>query len=453
MAGPNAGGILVVHDTGVAFSTDTPLPPVSEPPASCGQLDLQAEPGFVGIWKVYAVFPTGSSPHLKGVSWGIHFNLAGGSGVVVNTAGLSNPGDFEVTQGGWPNTSDASIGEAFSAGTRLGQIEECYWFAGYGYLGGAGEPAFFCTQPHAVQPPQFVDDGYTGTVLRDDIAGFGCLGFGAPGSAPCPPEPGACCVYDEAGTCLFIYQTECIGPDQTWHGGPCDPNPCPLKPPTGSCCTGDDLGTCLVTEAAACTGVWTFHGVCDPNPCPIPTGACCTGAPDWLCTVTIKTDCAFLWIRDGVCAPTSSCPPEPIGSCCYHDGSCTVETSRTCVGGIFTVGGVCLPNTCAQPSGACCAASGICSFVPLANCPAPTVPWVMDAPCDPNPCPQPAYGACCIYGWINGQLNHCVISLEPACYAYNPANVWFGGLTCDPLPCNFVPTEQKTWGEIKNIYR
>ena len=34
MAGPNAGGVLLVHDTGVAFSSDTALPPVTPLPPS-----------------------------------------------------------------------------------------------------------------------------------------------------------------------------------------------------------------------------------------------------------------------------------------------------------------------------------------------------------------------------------------------------------------------------------
>jgi len=35
MAGPNEGGVLWVHDTGILYTDDATLPPVSPPPADC----------------------------------------------------------------------------------------------------------------------------------------------------------------------------------------------------------------------------------------------------------------------------------------------------------------------------------------------------------------------------------------------------------------------------------
>jgi formylglycine-generating enzyme required for sulfatase activity len=78
--------------------------------------------------------------------------------------------------------------------------------------------------------------------------------------------------------------------------------------PTGSCCALD--GTCTVTTEAACSAVWTLHGVCAPNPCPEPTGACCntdTGA----CTVTTQGACSFTWLGAGVACNAVTCPVPP----------------------------------------------------------------------------------------------------------------------------------------------
>jgi formylglycine-generating enzyme required for sulfatase activity len=74
---------------------------------------------------------------------------------------------------------------------------------------------------------------------------------------------------------------------------------------TGSCCAPD--GTCTVTTQAACSGVWTLHGVCAPNPCPGPTGACCNTATG-ACTITTEGACAFTWLGAGVACNAVTCP-------------------------------------------------------------------------------------------------------------------------------------------------
>jgi hypothetical protein len=180
-AGPNAGGRLVVHDTGMAYSNDTAIPPVTTPPADLSGVDANAYFGDVDhqiIWKVYAVFPPASSPRLVALTWGIGITSAGTGGIHVTDAGLPNPGnDFEVSQDGWPNTNGASIGVTFPSpgGPKLTTVSEVYWFAGYAYGGVAYTPQSFSTQPHSIHPPVFIDDSVP--QLEDAIVGWGALGF------------------------------------------------------------------------------------------------------------------------------------------------------------------------------------------------------------------------------------------------------------------------------------
>lgn len=122
LAGPNAGGTLVVHDTGIAWSSD-PVSLVSPSPASCASVDnylpLNAVPNRTGwVWKVYAAFPTGSSPRLKAVAFGETFTVPG---VIVFTGGLPNPAtDFEVEQDGWPSTVGGAARISFGV-TKTGR--------------------------------------------------------------------------------------------------------------------------------------------------------------------------------------------------------------------------------------------------------------------------------------------------------------------------------------------
>ncbi len=59
-----------------------------------------------------------------------------------------------------------------------------------------------------------------------------------------------------------------------------------------------------------------------------------------------------------------------------------------------------------------------------------------------DPCAPPPQGACC-----DSQLN-CTVTTEAGC-----VGTWYGaGTTCTPTPCPVIPTETKSWGQIKNSY-
>jgi hypothetical protein len=273
MAGPNAGGVLVVHDIGCGGTcTDTPgWQDLYPPPADCAGVDNQCDLGGSSVWRVYAVFPQASSPRLASAAWGVALDLPPvGSGVSIQAWGLANPGDLEVNDGIlWPD--GGGLGEAFTAGTRTETITELYWFAGYGYAGTGAGPTF-CTTAWSGHPAVFVDDASIPN--EDPIAGFGCLGFGHAGYTPCPAEPA-----------------------------------------NGSCCAHD--GSCTVTTAVACSGVWVEGGVCVPNVCAEPNGACChagwiNGQQGW-CTITLLADCGppHVWHAEWTTCAPNPCPVIP----------------------------------------------------------------------------------------------------------------------------------------------
>jgi len=72
MAGPNEGGTLVLHDTGLVYTTDSASYPSPAPVGPCpGVFDaeLPLEYSAAGwVWKAYAVFPPSASPRLKALA-------------------------------------------------------------------------------------------------------------------------------------------------------------------------------------------------------------------------------------------------------------------------------------------------------------------------------------------------------------------------------------------------
>ena len=177
LAGPNAGGTLVVHELGLNASCE-----INPDPASCSQIDVEASltPGlcWFNAWKVFAAFPDDAAPRLKGVAMGADF----GPAVVIAYAEVPDPGsDFVVMENGWPYASGGTVGISFGT-TQTSQFVPCYLFAGYAYYVDR-----FAVVPHPAHPRGFFDDSEP--PVEDYIAGFGWLGFGQPGYAPCPsPE-------------------------------------------------------------------------------------------------------------------------------------------------------------------------------------------------------------------------------------------------------------------------
>lgn len=264
LAGPNADGTLVVHDTGLTYTFDSAVYPSDAP--SCENVDNEIALGAFAVWKVYAAFPDNASPRLKALVMGEQFDAA----TYVLAGGLPDPvADFEITQNGWPLTSGGGVGISFGT-VKTTLMVECYWFGGYNYTGGA-----WAVAPHPTQTMIFVDDSVP--PLEDPITALGSVGFGVAGNTPCPigPAEGACCFPD--GTCQLLFADACLGAGGIVFGGPCDPNPCPEPPPQGACCFGAD---CVITTQSLCIaqgGAW-FGGECEPNPCAVPVEETTWGA-------------------------------------------------------------------------------------------------------------------------------------------------------------------------------
>jgi uncharacterized protein YodC (DUF2158 family) len=417
-AGPNANGTLVVHDASLTYTAGSASPPseppTSDPPTVDNQLPVGIPSDDDGwIWKVYAAFPVGASPRLKGLAMGEQFT----SGVVVLGGGPPSSDTFEIPQNGWPTTSGGGVGMSFAT-TQTSLMVECYWFGGYGDQGST-----WAVAPHPVQQMIFVDDAFP--AHTDLIAGLSSIGFGVDGYTvyPEPLEPtGACCRAD--GTCSVTYEAEC--PTGNWNLGiVCDPNPCP-QPPLGACCYPD--GACAsVVQASCATGDWRMDIPCDPNPCPQPPmGACCS--PDGTCQSVIQSQCSTGdWRMDIPCDP-NPCPQPPMGACCSPDGTCQSVIQSQCSTGDWRLDVPCDPNPCPQPLlGACCSPDGTCRSIIQSQC--STGDWRLDVPCDPSPCPILPLGACC------RPDGHCLYTYRLYCTSGD----WRLGILCDPNPCPQPP--------------
>lgn len=271
-AGPNAGGTLIAHDANLAYTTDiTVYCGLGLQLGACENADVNLEGSDAAnpkVWKVYAAFLPGSSPRLKGMTFGVNYDP---SNLIVGAwapcIGDPNNGAAEFPGAGWPgpNTGTSLVWQF----TQTTTLVEAYWFAGYNYY---GNPNLFVLQAHPdpILGGNFADDSVP--AVQDPIACFGTLGFDMDGVVCCPQESplGACCIGQD---CTITTEAQCAG-DWQGPGSVCDPNPCLPPPVFGACCFDLD---CVMLTQADCErqgGVYKGDDVpCDPNPClpPNPT--------------------------------------------------------------------------------------------------------------------------------------------------------------------------------------
>ena len=299
LAGPNAGGTLILHDTNILMigtpCETVPICNCGQPPADCPSADTELDgssQSTPGLFYVYAAFPSWSSPRLMGLTWGLHYS----PDISIPYGGMC--GDFELNDNNWPQ-SDTGSSVTFN-NVQTSPLVLVYWFWGYRY----GAPAVLSLRDNPSQGGWFGDDSVP--AILDPIAGYGTLGFDMPGQPTCPvPAPeGACCLPD--GNCIFVVQADCPG-IWTAPGIPCVPSPCPEQ--LGACCLDD--GTCIIVLEADCTGTWMGVGTECPNACEPPTiGACCFegGA----CTETAPENCTGVYQGDWTDCDPNPCPPTPV---------------------------------------------------------------------------------------------------------------------------------------------
>jgi hypothetical protein len=471
-AGVNAGGVLVAHDASLLTSGtngSSSLCGQGSAPTTCvGDVDARIDGAVAAdpaLFKVYAVFPQGSSPRLMGITFGVSYDAAK---IVITKA--ENCGDFELPDTGWPGSN---LGNSVTwPAANTGLITPVYCFYGYAY------PAQSGTMDLIANPSQggvFGDDGVP--AVRDLIAGYGSMGFDMDGHVPaCGGEPGACCNRStgicevssalSCGSNLFHGSGTTCTPGICGNGACCIPSApcqdlsyegcvaaggafdglettCALNADVvcaqgrwGACCNGT---VCLVTDYGACgpsSGhIWLVNYACDPNPCEDGLGACCTGTD---CTAKVEANCNAVWFSGVSCAvvPCS----DGMGACCGTDG-CTVTDVRHCnlETAFWLVNRDCSPDPCAG-LGACCELSSASCFASTqANC---STIWTAGVTCNPNPC-----GACC-HGGPSPQP--CEVSRQADCGAL--PHVWVQGEPCSTDLCA-LPVQQKSWGQIKKLYK
>lgn len=189
LAGPNAGGTIVVHNPNLVYSAgSTDYCGQGTIPVNCFGVNARMNGSTLlspMIWKVYAAFPRpdnpDETPRLKAMTFGIHYPTPGPH-ILAHGAchdALVSPGP------GWPGSDTGTALNFPDPQTDL--LVECYWFAGYDYLSGP-PPQLFCLRGDPVLGGQFADDSIP--PLLDPIDGYGCMGFNQDGSLDCPPVAG-----------------------------------------------------------------------------------------------------------------------------------------------------------------------------------------------------------------------------------------------------------------------
>ncbi len=318
IAGPNAGGTLIVHSRpDIEYCADTPTYcGLNDYSGGCAGLstNLPSDPAITHVWWVTAAFPASSSPQLRGLTFGIAYEPSS-----LALVGWGKCGNFEIPDPTWPQPNS---GTSMTWGTsQTGHLVDAYWFAGYTYQEGDYS---FRLRTNPIHGGDFADNSVPSVL--DPIADFGSLGFGNhPGYLPCPGGVGACCLPD--GACQQTSHALCAG---TWLGSSvsCDVDPCAI----GACCLAD--GTCRLLSGDNC-GVQggSYQGAlttCEPQPCTVATGACCL--PDGTCEVLTEASCVasegtFVW--NGV-----ACDPSPCERPHYlltADGSGDLPTIQSAV--------------------------------------------------------------------------------------------------------------------------
>jgi len=410
MAGANGGGTLIAVNAQIQYTSDyTSFCGRGTIPTSCATASTRLDNTFNGgnvslmVWKVYAAFPDGSSPRLKGLTFGVTYTKGAGgiaipAGDFASCIGDPNQGALEIYTTGWPDPGTGA--SLIFQNTQTQPLDEIYWFAGYNY---DGTPSRFTLTPHP-DPNlggNFVDD--SAHPVSDPIAGYGSLGFDEDGAAACPLGTGACCDLKH-GTCSIQTLADCnaLGNHDYMGTSSCSPNPCPTR---GPCCMGGLSQTCQQMNPDSCVAQGNaFLGLC---------GQTCPGDPP--------------------------CPLGQLGACCT-DTTCVLEAQGPCGNNIFLLNYLCAPNPCTAVWGACCTDTD-CRVLKQPDC---NSFWFQGVTCladVDNPCLR-AYGSCCD---LSG---HCVISFQSNC----ASNFTFRqNRNCDDL-CG-TPTVTTTWGQIKNKYK
>ncbi len=322
LAGPNAGGTIIVHSASLTYEGHAECGRGTAP-GSCATAVTRidnATSDSLKVWKVYAAFPSNACPRLKDITFGLAYDddYSDQNGIVLNSYGSC--ADAELDMNGWPHNQTGTTLSWNS--TQRATLVECYWFAGYNYY---QVPKLFQLIAHPEQGGYFADDGVPAEL--DAITGYGSLGFNMNGQVACPTilkdspcdQVGACCLPHGAGTCEILSEALCAAQGGAFRGigTVCGvlPDSCKAQFGDRGACCHKPLGMCTMEYASTCadTSSETFSSgtSCSPNYCQ-PMGACCEGEQ---CVFENAYDCAqaagqFQGVNTE-CTP-NPCPQTPV---------------------------------------------------------------------------------------------------------------------------------------------
>lgn len=219
LAGPNAGGTLILHaNPSLVYTSDTPHYCGLAALEDCRSANTFVKGPVQAVFHVLAAFDPASSPRLAGVTFGVEYTAD------VRMLGFGPCGDFELSTSDWPDSGEGTAITWNEAQTD--HLVEVYWFVGYNYYDVQTE--FRLATYPVGGPGLFADDSIPANL--DPIAGYGILGFNVDGFLPCPgvaPSTGACCTSDG---CEILTEDLClaqggeyIGDDTTCDSDPCVP--------------------------------------------------------------------------------------------------------------------------------------------------------------------------------------------------------------------------------------
>lgn len=224
-AGPNAGGVLVLHRPQF-------LPPECTGDIAdycpCNRLErcedaITRRDGSAELSIIFAImaFPDGANPRVSSARFGLEYDAS-----TILLLGLKHCASAEEAMPAWPGSGSGTIVSFDQPAT--GRLQELYWFAAYEYY---GPPRQLALRPHPTLGGAFTDDSTP--AVEDPIVDYGAFGFNMDGRLPCPSPVGACCLAD--GDCVLLDATRCAEGGGTYlgDGASCEPNPCEPTPVGG----------------------------------------------------------------------------------------------------------------------------------------------------------------------------------------------------------------------------
>jgi hypothetical protein len=266
-AGPNSGGVLLLHaNLSLTFTTEGDFRGYSDL-RDCKEAVTRVPGDGEGVILFALAAWDFGSPTLKAMTFGIKYSSYQVKpvtfGPCISPFDLGN-GALEIKDGNWPESGSGTM--LVWAEPLTDQICEVYWFACYAYDGNTFQVTPY---PDPKIGGRFADSSIPAE--QDDIEGYGMIGFGKNGINPCGGDEsnttGGCCFPD--GQCRIRTRSTCenSGIGYTYLGdySLCNPNPC--APGVGACCFGFQCRLMLWDECLQQRGTFYQSVGCDPLPC------------------------------------------------------------------------------------------------------------------------------------------------------------------------------------------